>query len=155
MLKLAGFHGVEPDSGLNRDEVLAARDAHGLEIPSVVCSTHWSSPVSSRDASVREAGRKGLETALRDAHAYGASCVLFVPGVVSEAVPYEEAYYRSQEEIKKLIPLAEELDVTIAIENVWNQFLLSPMEAARYVDERSEEHTSELQSRAHLVCRRL
>src|SRR5690625_7564150 len=92
MLKTAGFHGVEPDSGLNRDEVIAARDAHGLEIPSVVCSTHWSSPVSSRDASVRQAGSRGLETALRDAQAAGASCALFVPGVVSAAVLYEEAW---------------------------------------------------------------
>src|SRR5690625_7466417 len=83
MLKLAGFHGVEPDSGLNRDEVIAARGAHGLEIRSVVCSTHWSSPVSSPDASVREAGRKGLEAALRDAPASGASCVLVVTGLVS------------------------------------------------------------------------
>lgn len=139
MLQLAGFQGVEPDSGLDREEVLAARDAHGLEIPSVVCSTHWANPVSSPDPEVREAGRKGLETSLYDAHAYGAACVLFVPGVVSEAVPYEEAYHRSQEEIKKLIPLAEELDVTIGIENVWNQFLLSPMEAARYVDELDSE----------------
>src|SRR5690625_7805046 len=115
-----------------RDEVIAARDAHGLEFPSVVCSTHWSSPVSSPDASVREAGRKGLETALRDAHAYGASCVLFVHGAVSEAVPYEEAYYRSHEEHKKIIPLAEDLNVTNAIDIVWKQFLFSQMEAGRY-----------------------
>src|SRR5690625_5548264 len=108
-----------------RDEVIAARDAHGLEFPSVVCSTHWSSPVSSPDASVREAGRKGLETALRDAHAYGASCVLFVPGVVSEAVPYGEAYYRSREGSKKLIPLAGERDVTIASEAVGSELCLS------------------------------
>jgi hexulose-6-phosphate isomerase len=54
---------------------------------------------------------------------------------VNKNVTYNEAYERSQAEIRKAIPLAEELGVKIAIENVWNQFLLSPMEAARYVDE--------------------
>jgi hexulose-6-phosphate isomerase len=34
-----------------------------------------------------------------------------------------------------VVPLAEELGVRIALENVWNHFLLSPMEAARFVDE--------------------
>lgn len=135
MLKEAGFQGVEPNSGLDRNEILEARSATGLEIPSIVVATHWSHPISSPDEQVREAGVNGLITALEDAKAYGASCVLLVPGVVNESVSYEEAYHRSQNEIRKVIPMAEELGVTIAIENVWNQFLLSPMEAARYVDE--------------------
>lgn len=135
MLKDAGFDGVEPESGLNRDDILRAKTESGLEIPSVVVSTHWQMPLSSPDAEVREAGLNGVKTALRDADAYGASVILLVPGVVNADVSYDEAYRRSQEEIRKLIPLAEELDVTIAIENVWNQFLLSPLEAARYVDE--------------------
>ena len=42
---------------------------------------------------------------------------------------------RSQEEIRKAIPVAEESGVKIAMENVWNHFLLSPLEAARYMDE--------------------
>ena len=61
--------------------------------------------------------------------------MLLVPGTVNEKVPYDEAYRRSQEEIKKALPTAEELGVKIAIENVWNNFLLSPLEMARYVDE--------------------
>lgn len=135
MLKEAGFDGVEPESGLDRSEVLSAKEETGLEIPSVVVSTHWSQPLTSPDESVREAGLEGVRTALHDAHDYGASTILLVPGVVNEDVSYDEAYRQSQEEIQKLIPLAEELGVIIAIENVWNQFLLSPMEAARYVDE--------------------
>ena len=78
---------------------------------------------------------EGLKQALRDAKRYGASSVLFVPAVVNKQVSYADAYQRSQEEIRKAIPLAEELGVKIAIENVWNHFLLSPLEAARYVDE--------------------
>lgn len=135
MLEMAGFQGAEPESGLNRSEVLEAMEATGLEVPSVMVSTHWSQPLSSSDADTRRAGLEGLLTALQDAHDYGAKCVLLVPGVVNESVSYDEAYYRSQEEIRKAIPMAEDLDVTIAIENVWNQFLLSPMEAARFVDE--------------------
>ncbi|MCC5943052.1 MAG: sugar phosphate isomerase/epimerase [Balneolaceae bacterium] len=135
MLKTAGFDGVEPASGLSRDEVLAAKAETGLEIPSVCVSTHWASPLSSPDAEVRRAGLDGLETALYDADAYGASVILLVPGVVNADVSYDDAYRRSQEEIRKMVPLAEELGVTIAIENVWNHFLLSPLEAARYVDE--------------------
>jgi len=140
MLKEAGFDGVEPESGLNRSEVLSAKEETGLEIPSVVVSTHWSQPLSSPDASVREAGLEGVRTALHDAKEYGASLILLVPGVVNEEVSYDEAYRQSQEEIHKLIPLAEELDIIIGIENVWNQFLLSPLEAARYVDEFDSPH---------------
>ena len=55
--------------------------------------------------------------------------------MVNQKVSYADAYTRSQAEIRKAVPLAEELGVKIAIENVWNQFLLSPLEAARYVDE--------------------
>lgn len=135
MLKAAGFHGVEPPSGLNREEVLAAKEETDLEIPSIVVSTHWSNPLSSSDESVVQAGLDGLETALYDADEFGASTILLVPGVVNADVSYEDVYRRSQREIKKMLPLAEELDVVIAIENVWNQFLLSPIEAARYVDE--------------------
>ncbi len=135
MLRDAGFHGVEPDSGMNRDEILEAKQETGLEIPSLVVSTHWTYPLSDPDPSTRRAGLDGLEIALEDAAEYGAKCILLVPGRVTEEVPYDLVYRRSQEEISKMVPMAEELGVTIAIENVWNQFLLSPMEAARYVDE--------------------
>ena len=55
--------------------------------------------------------------------------------MVTKQVSYADAYARSQKEIRRVLPLAEELGVKIAFENVWNQFLLSPLEAARYVDE--------------------
>jgi L-ribulose-5-phosphate 3-epimerase len=135
MIKAAGFDGVEARGGMNHDEVLKARDDAGLQIPSVCCLTHWAKPLSDPNPSVRETGLEGLKTALHDAKIYGASSVLFVPAVVNEQVSYQDAYRRSQTEIRKVIPLAEELGVKIAIENVWNKFLLSPLEAARYVDE--------------------
>ena len=134
-VKEAGFEGVEPSSHLNQDEVLRARDEAGLQIPSVCCSTHWNQTLTDPNPAVREKGLEGVRQALRDAHRYGASSVLVVPGVVNNHVSYAEAYERSQEQIRKALPLAEEYKVRIAIENVWNQFLLSPLEAARYVDE--------------------
>ena len=76
-----------------------------------------------------------METAIRDCARYGGSTVLLVPAVVSKEVSYRDAYERSQAEIRKVLPLAKELGVKIALENVWNNFLLSPLEAARYVDE--------------------
>ena len=54
---------------------------------------------------------------------------------MNDKVRYDEAYERSQAEIRKLLPIAEKTGIKIAIENVWNNFLISPMEAARYIDE--------------------
>jgi L-ribulose-5-phosphate 3-epimerase len=131
----AGFEGVEMMSHMNQEEVLRARDEAGLEIPSVCGKEHWGKPLSHPDPKVREEGLEGLKQTLRDGKRYGASSVLLVPGVVNKDISYTDAYARSQAEIRKAIPLAEELGVKIAIENVWNHFLLSPLEAARYVDE--------------------
>jgi hexulose-6-phosphate isomerase len=134
-VKAAGFEGAEMNSHMDQDEVLRARDEVGLEIPSVCGIHHWGKPLSSPDPKVRAEGLAALQQTLRDAKRYGASSVLLVPAVVNKEVGYAEAYTRSQAEIRKALPLAEELGVKIAIENVWNQFLLSPLEAARYVDE--------------------
>ena len=137
LLKSLGFDGVEMDSpsDLDVDEVVAARDTAGLPIHGVVDSVHWRQTLSDADSAVREAGLDGLKIALNDAHAFGASTVLLVPAVVNRDVSYDDAYSRSQTEIRKVLPMANELGVKIAIENVWNRFLLSPLEAARYVDE--------------------
>jgi L-ribulose-5-phosphate 3-epimerase len=134
-IKEAGFEGVEMMSHMDQDEVLKARDEAGLIIPSVCGRDHWNKPLSHPDPKVREEGLDALKQTLRDAKRYGASSVLLVPAVVNKEITYDEAYTRSQAEIRKAVPLAEELGVKIAIENVWNQFLLSPLEAARYVDE--------------------
>lgn len=134
-IKAAGFDGVEMASHLNQEQVLQARDEVGLVIPSVCGSQHWSKPLSHPDPNVREEGLAALRQTLRDAHAYGASSVLLVPGIVSKEVSYDQCWQRSGEQIRKAVPLAEELGVRIAIENVWNNFLLSPLEAARYVDQ--------------------
>ncbi|MCG8311541.1 MAG: sugar phosphate isomerase/epimerase [Cytophagales bacterium] len=137
LLKDLGFHGVELDSpnNLDKKEILDARDKTGLEIPGTVNSVHWKSPLSDPDPKVRKTCLESMKSALKDTKEYGGNTVLLVPGVVNEKVSYDEAYRRSQVEIKKLLPVAEKTGVKIAIENVWNNFLISPMEAARYIDE--------------------
>jgi hexulose-6-phosphate isomerase len=137
LLREAGFEGVEliSPNQLDRVEVLAARDKTGLIIHGVSGGRHWQDPLSDPDPKVVERGLAAIEQEFRDCKAYGGTTVLLVPAVVSKKVSYRDAYKRSQEHIRKLIPLAEQAGVKIAIEEVWNKFLLSPVEFARYVDE--------------------
>ena len=133
-LKTAGFEGVEPMSHMNQDEVVKAFDDTGLKPASVCCNTHWGKPLSHPDPAVRAEGREGVEQALKDAKRYGASSILLVPGIVNKDATYDECFTRSVGEIKKILPLAKELDVKLAIENVWNNFVTKPEEARDYLD---------------------
>ncbi|MDF9832146.1 L-ribulose-5-phosphate 3-epimerase [Ereboglobus sp. PH5-5] len=134
-IKAAGYEGIEPNSHMDRREVIDAAKATGLAISSVCCHTHWKKPLSHPDTAVRREGIEGMITALEDAAAYGTDAVLLVPGVVNAEVSYDDCWTRSVEGIKRLLPVAEKLKVQICIENVWNKFLLSPLEARRYVDQ--------------------
>ncbi|MBN1347271.1 MAG: sugar phosphate isomerase/epimerase [Phycisphaerae bacterium] len=140
-LKLAkdiGWEGIECDATENQkfiDDLRAASDKAGIPIHGVVCATHWRCPLSDPDPAKVKIGMAGMRTALKNAKDLGATSVLLVPAVVSEAVSYKQAYDRSQKHIRELLPMAEEYGITIGIENVWNKFLLSPLEFSRYVDE--------------------
>lgn len=134
-VKAAGFDGAEPNSHMDRKEVIDALKASGLVASSVCCSTHWQKQLSDPDVAVRREGMVGIITALEDAKAYGTDAVLVVPGTVSSTVAYDECWERSTDCLKQLLPMAEKLKVKIGIENVWNNFLLSPMEACRFVDQ--------------------
>lgn len=133
--KAAGFDGVEVYSHLNRDEVLKAKEMTGLIVPSVCGSLQGKYPLSDPDPNVRSQGIEALQVTIEDAKIYGSDTILFVPGRVNETVGYDECWDRSAAELAKVVPFAEKLGITIAIENVWNNFLLSPLEAARYVDQ--------------------
>jgi hexulose-6-phosphate isomerase len=137
LIKDLGFDGVELDSpnDLNEKEILDARDKTGIQIPEVINSVHWKSPLSDPDPAVRAKCVESMKTSLNDCKKYGGTSVLLVPAVVNEKVSYAEAYQRSQAEIRNLLPIAEKTGIKIAVENVWNNFLLSPLEAARYIDE--------------------
>ena len=125
---------TEPDQ--QKAELMKqAADAAGVRIDSVMNVDHWQYPLSSSDASVVEKSLAGMRTSLHNAKLWGADTVLLVPAVVNPQTSYRDAWTRSQARIKTLLPLAQELGVVIAIEEVWNKFLLSPLEMAQYIDE--------------------
>lgn len=116
------------------EEMLAASKKTGVRIHSVMNQAHWSFPLSSPDAAVVEKSLEGMRTSLNNAKLWGADTVLLVPAVVNAEVSYAQAWERSQRQIRKLIPIAQESKVVIGIEEVWNKFLLSPLEFAHYID---------------------
>jgi hexulose-6-phosphate isomerase len=119
----AGFDGIEMDSpGMNVDETLAAIAATGLPVDGTVCSTHWSVRHTSPEAAVRAQALSDLQTAIRDTHAVGGSTALLVVGHGDDG-PEAEIWPRAIENISQALPLAAQLGVYIAIENVWNRFL--------------------------------
>ena len=133
----AGFGGVELDAPgpFTTDQALEAKAQTGVEIPGVVLSTHWNKPFNHPDPGVREEAVGALRGALRFCAAVGGSSVLVVPAVVNRSMPYAPAYRLAQQELGRCVPIAQSFGVAIALENVWNNFLLSPIEAARFSDE--------------------
>jgi hexulose-6-phosphate isomerase len=96
---------------------------------------HWKYPLSSADPAVVETSLKGMRTSLANAKLWGSDAVLLVPAVVNPETSYKDAWSRSQAQIRTLLPLAEQLNVIVAIEEVWNKFLLSPLEMSSYIAE--------------------
>jgi len=135
--KACGFDGIEdyphPDLDAAKRRGELAREL-GCPIHSITYGG-WGAPMSDSSEKVIAKGHAEIENALRTAKAIGADTVLLVPAVVNERVGYGMAWENSQKNIRPMIPLAEELGITIAVENVWNKFLLSPLEFAKYVDE--------------------
>jgi L-ribulose-5-phosphate 3-epimerase len=134
----AGFQVVQapttPDSR-EAEAMKNAAEAAGIRIDSVMNMAHWKYPLSSADPAVVKKSMDGMRASLANARQWGADAVLLVPAVVNPQTSYREAWTRSQRQIRKLIPLAARLQVAIALEEVWNKFLLSPLEMARYIDE--------------------
>jgi L-ribulose-5-phosphate 3-epimerase len=138
MARDVGFEVVQaPTEGDEHkaEEIKKAADGAGIRIDSVMNMDHWKYPLSSSNPADVEKSLAGMRTSLHNAKLWGADTVLLVPAVVDAKTSYQDAWVRSKKEIQKLIPLAEELKVVIAIEEVWNKFLLSPLEMAKYIDE--------------------
>ena len=137
--RAAGFDAIEMQTIAREDEAAEVRDAAmrtGLRIHSVMNADHWRFPLSSSDPDTVKRSVAGMETSLRNAVRWGADTVLLVPAVVDATTSYRDAWTRSQQVIReRLLPVARELKVIVAVEEVWNKFLLSPLEFARYVDE--------------------
>ncbi len=138
MARDVGFEVVqaptEPDER-KAGEIKKAAEAANIHIDSVMNMDHWKYPLSSSDRAVVEKSLAGMHTSLHNAKLWGCDAVLLVPAVVNPQTSYRDAWARSQKEIRTLLPLAEELKVVIAIEEVWNKFLLSPLEMAKFISE--------------------
>ncbi len=139
LLKKLGYDGVELDSpnGIDAAEAVAASQQTGLPIEGIVNSTHWNIRHSDPNPAVREQAVENMRTAMHYAKAVGADSVLLVPGKVTddEQENHDQVWSRSSADIRRLIPLAEELQVMILIENVGNGFCESPELLAKYIDQ--------------------
>ncbi|MCB9383133.1 MAG: sugar phosphate isomerase/epimerase [Bryobacterales bacterium] len=137
--KAAGFTAMEAQTVKDDDEaklIAAAAEKTGLRIHSVMNMEHWAHPLSSPDPADLDASVAGMEASLRQAKIYGADAVLLVPGVVRDDTTYEQAWERSMKVIReRILPVAEQNDVVVAMEEVWNKFLLTPRDFVQYVDE--------------------
>jgi hexulose-6-phosphate isomerase len=136
LIKSLGFQGVEMDSpsGVDKKEAVNAVKDTGIVIHGVIDSVHWRDTLSDPDEAVRARGVEALKTALEDAKTYGATTALLVPGVVNSKVSYQQCWDRSRAEVQKVLPMAEKLNVKIAIECVWNNFITKPQQMVEYVD---------------------
>jgi hexulose-6-phosphate isomerase len=138
MARDTGFEVVQVPTTLDQntqEEIKNAADKANIRIDSVMNIDHWDYPLSSSDPVVVEKSLAGMRTSLHNAKLWGSDAVLLVPAVVNPQTSYRDAWTRSQTQIRKLIPLAAELKTVIAIEEVWNRFLLSPLEMDKYIRE--------------------
>jgi L-ribulose-5-phosphate 3-epimerase len=113
----------------------------GIEISSLASGESWSSSPTAGDPGVRQKIVEFTQKALRVANYLGLDAYLYVPGAVDvffnpggEVVSYDVCYARAKASLQQLVPLAESLGVAVCIENVWNKFLLSPLEMKDFID---------------------
>jgi hexulose-6-phosphate isomerase len=114
--------------------VQSAKSA-GVELSSLSTGLGWKYPMTSADPGVRTRGADNIRRQLQAARWMGVDTILVVPGIVNADIAYDDAYSRAQQVLSELAPEAERLGVAIGVENVWNKFLLSPLEFARFLDE--------------------
>ncbi len=145
LAKRSGFDCVElnvseneyltPDSDEQSVRFLrSAAENMSIELRSLCAGLLWKYPLTAEDPQVAEQGREIVRKCLRICEWLGVDTLLVVPGVVTAEVPYDTAYERSLAALRELAKPAEEVGVNIGIENVWNKFLLSPLEMRDFVD---------------------
>ncbi len=148
----AGFVGFEPALGetgpIRLDsqpgelrEVRQMADKEGLKLCSLATGLYWQANAASEDSSVRERAARILGRQIECAAELGVDTVLVIPGSVgadfvpgAEEIPYDIAYARARAFIEAALPMAARNGVRLAIENVWNKFLLSPLEMRDFID---------------------
>ena len=146
------FEAVEPCLGGNELNLKTTRaqceaireeaDRIGVGLSSVATGLYWDTSLTDPKKTVREKAKRITRKLIDVAKWLGQDAVLVVPGAVdvffnpdAPVVPYDAVWDRSLEALKELAPYAEEAGVHICVENVWNKFLLSPLEMRQFVDE--------------------
>jgi len=134
----AGFSGIEMwtlEDPSEAEQIHHAAERTGLRIHSVVNDPRRRFPLSSANPDVVRQGVAGIETSLRNARFWGADTVSITPTAAEPGTSYQDAWNRSQNVIREhILPLARNACITLAIEDVWDGFVLGPPEVARYVD---------------------
>jgi len=150
--KAMGYDGVELCFGAGElvpevtetrcKEIASAAESMGMKIDSLASGNYWEQPFTHADAAVREAAVAFAMWHLRVADWLGAGVALVLPGAVAvpwddsqPVVPYAEAWERASESLQNLAVTAEEIGVTIALENVWGWFLADPVSMKTFVDQ--------------------
>lgn len=137
LAKDAGLDGIEISTLTKireRKQYRTIAEKTGIEIHSIMGGLGWQCPLSHPDPKVRQKGMDSFIASLQTAEVVGATAVLCVPGVVNEETRYEECWKRSMQCIKKLAKAYEKKKIYLLVENVWNKFLLSPVEFRDFID---------------------
>ena len=152
LAKDAGFEGVEVALDATGElslesteqELLTIRrqaDDAGIQLYSVACGLYWDYWLNDEDSAKRSKAKDIVKKQLECAAGLGCESILVIPGCVNadfadpnKVCDYEVAYNRSLEALQELKAVAEEYKVEIGLENVWNKFLLSPLEMRGFID---------------------
>ena len=127
---------LTPDTSETEARAIARRAAEaGVALSSLSTGLGWAYPLTDPDPVKAARAQEYTAAQIRLASWMGLDTILCVPAVVTPEVPYDAAYEKAQAALRRLEPIAAEHRVVIGVENVWNKFLLSPLEAVRFVDE--------------------
>ncbi|MCC6694544.1 MAG: sugar phosphate isomerase/epimerase [Candidatus Hydrogenedentes bacterium] len=118
----------------------AYAEKQGITLYSVASGMGWDYHLTSNDAKNREQAMEVTRRVLQVAAWLGAQAILVVPGVCDAATSYDAALENALEAFRELADTAEKLKVSIGVENVWNKFLLSPVEMRDFIDQCESEY---------------
>jgi hexulose-6-phosphate isomerase len=147
--KDAGFDAIEVPSGgevdVNTDPAAVRRLGDAARAAGVAIASLWVSqplsanPLNSPDAAVRAKGVEAVKKLIEHAALLGAGAMLVVPGRLGSGAKfqygYQDTWDRVTAEMRKLVPFAQKAKVILTPENVWNKFLVSPLEMRAFVDQ--------------------
>lgn len=128
------------DLTLDADEAVLNQIHHLIEkyqlpVSSLSTALHWTYPLNSNDEEIREKGKAIVRQMIDFCQALGGDTVLVVPALVTADQPYDQAYDWAKKALLELAPYAQDKQIVIGIENVWNKFLLSPLEFRQLLEQ--------------------